>query len=78
MILSKKPPEPKNGERKVEKCFAWFPTWVNDQQIWLQHFERVFEYRVKERNTTFFIRGYASYPYKGTWGEWELVKENIL
>lgn len=78
MILKTRPPEPKDGDVKETKHYAWFPTWVNDQQIWLQGYARSYKYIVKDRQSTPIIGGYILPTVRGKWGEWELVGETII
>ncbi len=52
MILSKaKPPEPKpkEGDQRITTHFAWWPKKVKEGAIWLERYERVYEYTIKKR-----------------------------
>ena len=40
---------PKEGDIKIEKHFAFFPTWVNDNKIWLQSYSKHFKYTYRWR-----------------------------
>lgn len=72
MILSKIKPvkKPQHGDYKIEKHFAWWPVMIDGNKIWLEKYQKVYEFKVK------FRRRYYSYikiDWQGTWGEWELI-----
>lgn len=52
MILTKaKPAEstPKEGDRKTTTHFAWWPKKVKEGVIWLESYERHYQYTVRKR-----------------------------
>lgn len=76
MIIARKE-KPKEGDLKIKKKFAWFPVWIGDKRIWLERYQRLYEWKVKKRADTPTIGKYVLPTVTGVWGEWELVGEKI-
>jgi hypothetical protein len=70
--------KPVHGDHKIIKRFAWLPKWINDKKIWLQSYQLVYEYKVKERRHLPIIGPYVLPLVTGIWGEWELISSKII
>lgn len=49
MLIKTKAPAPTEGEKKITRHFALFPSSTDDGIIWLEKFERVYEWRYRLR-----------------------------
>ncbi len=77
MILSKRSPEPKpqEGDLRREIKFAWWPKWIGNEKIWLQEYEVVYQWVIRQRHD-YFPSIYIDYHYYG--GGWDFKWEKIL
>jgi hypothetical protein len=68
MIL-KEVKKPTEGDLMAETMFAWFPTWVDNKKIWLQKYQRFYEYG-------WFTPCYPGPPFPCI--GWHLIGEKVL
>jgi hypothetical protein len=66
---------PVDGDLKFTTHFAWLPKKVANQVIWLHKYQRLFEYKVRERYRVYTAMHNSL---RGTWGEWELISEKAI
>lgn len=67
---------PKEGDLKVVTKYAWLPTQVGEYKIWLQQYQELYEWVVRERALPYF-NGMSKVFYH-TCGDWDLKDTKIL
>lgn len=78
VIKERKVSKPVHGDKKAVMSFAWWPTWVANQLIWLAKYERVYEFRVRRRWVDPSIGHYHFSGFYAVYGKWELISEKKL
>lgn len=65
--------KPKEGDQRIDKRFAWWPRRVKNRLIWLESYNKVYEFKVRKRVII------ARWLYhEGHWGDWDLITEQLI
>lgn len=62
-----------NGTQRFKRIFSWLPTYINGQIVWLETYEVLQLYIIKEYSTD--IEGKKVFFHKG---RWENISKRII